>query len=218
MDTCGQFTVLCYGDSNTHGTRAMRSITDRSRFRSRTRWPGHVAEVLKPKVRVLCEGLPGRTTVHDDPVEGAHKNGLRVLPAILESHWPLDVVVLMLGTNDLKTRFAVTSSDIARSMERLLAVIAGSRAGPSGAAPKVLLIAPPPITETGWLAGHFAGGADFSHHLGDALADVAGRWGIGFLDAKGVAEVDPVDGVHMTEAGHAALGAAVAARLRTMLG
>lgn len=218
MNTCCRSTVLCYGDSNTHGTRAMRSITDRSRFRSRSRWPGHMSEALKPNVRVLCEGQPGRTTVHDDPVEGAHKNGLRVLPAMLESHWPLDVVVLMLGTNDLKTRFAVTPADIARSMERLLAVIAGSRAGPDGVAPKVLLIAPPPITETGWLAGHFAGGAEISHHLAEAYAEVAARWGVGFLDAKGVAEVDPVDGVHLTEAGHAALGAAVATRVRTMLG
>lgn len=217
MNTCCRSTVLCYGDSNTFGMRAMRSVGDVSRFRSRGRWPGRVADALKPGARVLCEGLPGRTTVHDDPVEGDHKNGLRVLPAILESHWPIDVVVLMLGTNDLKTRFAVTPADIARSVERLLGVIAGSRAGSKGKAPQVLLIAPPPITETGWLAGHFAGGAEFSHHLGAAYAEVAGRWGIGFLDAKGLAEVDPLDGVHMTEAGHAALGAAVATRLRAML-
>ena len=217
MTACCRSTVLCYGDSNTFGMRAMRSAGDRSRFRSHARWPGQVAEALKPNVRVLCEGLPGRTTVHDDPVEGEHKNGLRVLPAILESHWPLDVVALMLGTNDLKTRFAVTPADIARSVERLLAVIAGSAAGPDGAAPKVLLIAPPPITETGWLAGHLARGAAFSHHLADAYGDLAARRGIAFLDARGVAEVDPMDGVHMTEAGHAALGAAVAGKLRAML-
>lgn len=218
MTTCCRATVLCFGDSNTFGMRAMRSAGDRSRYRSHARWPGQVAAALKPKVRVLCDGLPGRTTVHDDPVEGDHKNALRVLPAILESQWPLDVVVMMLGTNDLKTRFAVTPADIARSVERLLGVIAGSGTGPDGKAPKVLLIAPPPITETGWLAGHFAGGAAFSHHLGAAYAEVADRWGVGFLDANGVADVDPLDGVHMTEAGHAALGAAVAARVRTMLG
>ncbi len=151
-------------------------------------------------------------------MEGDHKNGLRVLPAILESHWPINVVVLMLGTNDLKTRFAVTPADIARSVERLLGVIVGSRAGPDGTVPKVLLIAPPPILETGWLAGHFAGSAVLSHHLGDGYAELADRWGIDFLDARGLAEVDPLDGVHMTEAGHAALGAAVAGRIRAMLG
>ncbi|MGS4944082.1 SGNH/GDSL hydrolase family protein [Meridianimarinicoccus sp. RP-17] len=218
MSTCCRSTVLCYGDSNTHGQRAMRGPDDVSRFRSHVRWPGRVSAALNPKVRVLCEGLPGRTTVHDDPIDGAHKNGLRILPAILESHWPIDVVVLMLGTNDLKTRFAVTPADIGRSVERLLGVIAGSRGGRDGEPPAVLLVAPPPIVETGWLAGHFAGGAEISHHLGASYADVAARWGCDFLDAKGVAEVDPVDGVHLTEAGHAALGAAIAAKLRTMLG
>lgn len=218
MSTCCRSTVLCYGDSNTHGRRAMRGPDDRSRFRSNVRWPGQVSAALRPKVRVLCEGLPGRTTVHDDPIEGAHKNGLRVLPAILESHWPIDVVVLMLGTNDLKTRFAVTPADIGRSVERLLGVIAGSRGARDGTPSAVLLVAPPPIVETGWLAGHFAGGAEISHHVGACYADVAARWGCEFLDANGVAEVDPVDGVHLTEAGHAALGAAVTAKLRTMLG
>jgi lysophospholipase L1-like esterase len=217
MITWCRTTVLCYGDSNTHGQRAMRHPDDISRFRGHVRWTGRVSAALKPKVRVLCEGLPGRTTVHDDPIDGAHKNGLRVLPAILESHWPLDVVVLMLGTNDLKTRFAVTPADIARSIERLVAVIAGSRVGRNGEPPAVLLVAPPPITETGWLAGHFAGGAEISHHLGKAISDVATRWGCEFLDAKGVAEVDPVDGVHLTEEGHAALGAAITAKLRTIL-
>jgi lysophospholipase L1-like esterase len=218
MSNCCRSTVLCYGDSNTHGQRAMRTQDDISRFRSHVRWPGVVAAALKPKVRVLCEGLPGRTTVHDDPIDGAHKNGLRVLPAILESHWPLDVVVLMLGTNDLKTRFAVTPADIGRSVERLVGAIAGSRGRRDGAAPAVLLVAPPPITETGWLAGHFAGGGEISHHLAAGYAEVAARWGCEFLDANGVAEVDPVDGVHLTEAGHAALGAAVTAKLRAMLG
>lgn len=217
MSNCSRSTVLCYGDSNTHGQRAMRGPDDVSRFRSHLRWPGRVAASMKPKVSVLCEGLPGRTTVHDDPIDGAHKNGLRILPAILESHWPIDAVVLMLGTNDLKTRFAVTSADIGRSVERLLGVIAASRGGRDGAPPAVLLVAPPPIVETGWLAGHFAGGAEISRDLGRCYADVAARWDCAFLDADGVAEVDPLDGVHLTEAGHAALGAAVTAKLRTML-
>lgn len=218
MTTCCRSTVLCYGDSNTHGRRAMRGPDDVSRFRSHVRWPGRVASALKPNVRVLCEGLPGRTTVHDDPIEGAHKNGLRFLPAILESHWPIDAVVMMLGTNDLKTRFAVTSADIGRSVERLLGVIASSRGGREGNPPQVLLVAPPPIVETGWLAGHFAGGADISQDLGRCFAEVAARWNCAFLDAGGIAEVDPLDGVHMTEAGHDALGAAITAQLRSMLG
>jgi lysophospholipase L1-like esterase len=69
---------------------------------------------------VISEGLPGRTTVHDDLVEGGKRSGLEVLPAILPSHAPLDLMLLMLGTNDLKPRFSVTAAEIARSIERLV--------------------------------------------------------------------------------------------------
>jgi lysophospholipase L1-like esterase len=210
-------TILCYGDSNTHGTCAMLGPDDLQRFRSHVRWPGRLASMMGDKVRIVCEGLPGRTTVHDDPIEGAHKNGLSVLPAILESHRPIGIVVLMLGTNDLKSRFAVTSSDIARSIQKLLSVIAQSRCGPAGKAPKVLLIAPVPIREVGFLGGHFAGGAPISHSLAELYSDLAAAQGCAFLDAGAVADVDPVDGVHLTRAGHEALSEHVAAKLRTML-
>ena len=72
------------------------------------RWAGRLARLL-PDWEVIAEGHPGRTTVHDDPVEGAHRNGLTVLPALLESHRPVDVVLVMLGTNDLKERFSVNA-------------------------------------------------------------------------------------------------------------
>ena len=66
------------------------------------------------------EGHPGRTTVHDDPIEGEHRNGARILPALLESHRPIDLLAIHLGTNDLKHRFSVTAFEIARSLERLV--------------------------------------------------------------------------------------------------
>ncbi len=119
-----------------------------------------------------------------------------MLPALLETHRPVDVVLLMLGTNDLKQRFSVNAMDIALSLERLVGVIRASAAGPGGAAPGVLLVAPPPIEEVGCLAEMFAGGAAKSQALGARIAAVAARLGLPFLDAGRLVKVSPVDGIH----------------------
>ena len=94
-------TLLCYGDSNTHGTMPMPDLGFQGRYSRDERWSGRLQRLL-PDWEVIAEGHPGRTTVHDDPVEGAHRNGLTVLPALLETHRPVDAVLLKLGTNDLK--------------------------------------------------------------------------------------------------------------------
>ena len=110
-------TILCFGDSNTHGTRAMRRPDDRRRFSKEDRWTGIMASCLGDDWTVVEEGLPGRTTVFDDPIEGQHKNGLRMLRGLLESHREIDLVIIMLGTNDLKFRFSVSATDIALGAE-----------------------------------------------------------------------------------------------------
>jgi lysophospholipase L1-like esterase len=208
--------VLCYGDSNTHGTAPMTTLRDRRRLGRAERWPGVLAAGLGPAWHVVEEGLPGRTTVHPDPVEGEYKNGLAVLPAILDSHRPIDLVVLMLGTNDLKPRFQVPPVQIATSIERLLRVIGASEAGPDGTAPRVLLIAPAPVVEEGSLADVFAGGPARAG-LAGPYAEVA-RWhGAAFLDASDVWTVSPVDGVHFDVPEHAKLGRAVAAAVRELM-
>ena len=188
-------TLLLYGDSNTHGTMPLHESGAMGRFAHRHRWTSLLAADL-PDWEVIPEGHPGRTTLHDDPVEGAHRNGLTVLPAILESHRPLDVVALILGTNDLKQRFSVNAADIALSLERLIRVIRASGAGPMGGAPAVLLVAPPPILEVGPLAAIFAGGAAKSQGLGQEIGRVAARNGVPFVDLAGKIAVSPADGIH----------------------
>ena len=163
---------------------------------------------------MIAEGHPGRTTVHDDPIEGAHRNGLTVLPALLESHKPVDVVLMMLGTNDLEPRFSVNAGDIALSLERLVRVILASGTGPDGSAPGVLLVAPPPITETGCLAGMFAGGAAKSRALAAEVQAAAARVGVPFMDAGPVVTVSPIDGVHYGPEANPALAQAFAAAIR----
>ncbi|MFC2967885.1 GDSL-type esterase/lipase family protein [Acidimangrovimonas pyrenivorans] len=202
--------VLCFGDSNTHGTMPLPSLTERGRHGFSSRWTGHFRRALGPAVHVIDEGHPGRTTVHPDPVEGEHRNGLSVLLALLESHRPLDLVVMMLGTNDCKARFAVTADDIARSIDRLCGVIAAAQCGPGGATPKLLLVAPPPLTETGCLAGMFEGGAAKAAALAPRIEAVAQARGAGFVDAGAHITVSPIDGVHFDAAAHATLGTVLA--------
>ena len=202
-------TILCYGDSNTHGTMPMPDLGSMGRYDRQTRWPGQLAARL-PDWQVIEEGLPGRTTVHDDPVEGAHRNGLTVLPAILESHRPVDVVILMLGTNDLKQRFSVNALDIALSLERLVLAIRASGCGPGGTAPGVILVAPPPILEVQDLGVMFAGGEAKSQQLGARIAAVARGLGVPFVDAGSLIGVSEIDGIHYDEPAMAALAQAFA--------
>ena len=208
--------VLVYGDSNSHGTAPMATLEDMHRFGPAERWPGVLAAELGPGWIVREEGLPGRTTVHPDPIEGVHKNGLAVLPAILESHRPIDVVVLMLGTNDLKHRFQVPAVEIGESAGLLVHTIRHSYCGPGMAQPAVLLVAPPPVLEAGCLAEIFEGGAVKSQRLAGTYAGVATRHGAAFLDAGEVIVSSPLDGVHFDAEEHAKLGRAVAAALKKM--
>ena len=210
-------TVLCFGDSNTHGTRALRHALDIRRFAADVRWPGQMAAILGDDWHVIEEGHPSRTTVHDDPVEGAHKNGLTVLPALLDSHRPLDLIIIMLGTNDLKMRYSLPAMDIAASLQRLLTCISTSISGPELGTPKVLIVAPVPIIETGFLAEMFEGGAAKSRKLADYFAAVAKRNNVEFFDAGSVAKADPVDGIHLIAEDHAAIGSAIAAAVTKMM-
>ena len=209
-------TILCYGDSNTHGTRPIPKVGAMQRFGERERWPGILRASLGAGWAVIEEGLPGRTTVHDDPIEGAHKNGRATLRACLESHLPIDLVVLMLGTNDLKARFSVTASDIAGSVEMLIREILACNAGPDGGVPRLLLVAPAPVEEIGFLGGMFEGGAAKSRKLAALYQVVADRHGAAFLDAGAVIRVSPVDGVHFEAEQHHALAQAVGAAIAAM--
>ena len=202
--------VLCFGDSNTHGTRAMRTPTDKHRHPKPQRWPSVMATALGEDWDVIAEGHPGRTTVHDDPIEGAHKNGFRVLHALLESHRPLDLVILMLGTNDLKARFGLSAHDIMLGVQRLVGELQRSDCGPEGRAPAVLVVAPVAVSETGIFTEIFAQAAAKSAELPNLLCAMAARSGAGFVDLNPVASIDPVDGIHLDAQAHAAIGAQIA--------
>jgi len=211
-------TILCFGDSNTHGTKALANLQVTERHAPADRWPNVMATALGPEWTVIAEGLPGRTAVYDDPVEGAHLNGLTILPALLESHAPLDLVIILLGTNDTKPRFSAVPHDIMRGIERLVRMVRQSECGPNGAAPAVLVGAPLPIVETGVLAEIFEGAAAKSVVLPQRLAAMAARHEVGFIDLAPVAQVDPVDGVHLDAAAQHAVGIAIARAVQAQFG
>ncbi|MBC7479729.1 MAG: SGNH/GDSL hydrolase family protein [Pseudorhodobacter sp.] len=210
--------ILCVGDSNTHGTRPMPTLDGAGRFGHEARWPSVMGKDLGPGFEVINEGHPGRTTVHDDPTTGEYRNGLRVLPALLESHKPLDLVILKLGTNDLKYSYHVSAFDISLFLERMVRVIQGSGAGVDKGAPDVLVVCPPPILEAGCLAEMFAGGAVKSHGLAAAIRTMAERLGVGFFDAGAVIEASPLDGIHYEAEAQVDLGLAMAGAVRDHFG
>lgn len=203
-------TILCYGDSNTWGY-----APDKSRYDRHTRWPGVLRDALGAEYWLIEEGLPGRTTVHDDPIEGAHKNGLAVLPAILESHVPLELVIILLGTNDLKYRFSLTAFDIAEGAGTL---VHGVQQGTWGVVPHVLLVAPPPLaTLPGGFAHMFAGGLEKSRQLAEQYRRVADELNCAYFDAGTVVTTSEADGVHWEATEHRKLGTALAEVVRGVL-
>jgi lysophospholipase L1-like esterase len=136
--TSGMKSVLCYGDSNTWGYDPLTQ----ARFPPEVRWTGVLAGCLGADYRVIEEGLNGRTTRWDDPIE-TDRNGLAYLRPCIESHQPLDLVVVMLGTNDLKQRFNLSASDIAQSAAGAAEAAYRFANGPEGRRTAVLLVAPP---------------------------------------------------------------------------
>ena len=210
-------TILCFGDSNTYGAVPTLARGGGHRFAPDRRWPGILRRHLGVGWEVIEEGHPSRTTVRDDPIEGTHKNGLKALPICLESHMPLDLVILMLGTNDLKHRFAATASDIADSIEVLVRTIQSSEAGPAGARPAIIVVTPAPMQEVDRLAEMFLGGAAKSLQLAGLVRDVAKRCGATFLDAGAFVESSSIDGIHLDVDAHRVLGLEMARTVQALM-
>ena len=207
-------TVLCYGDSNTWGSDPETG----GRFAPGVRWPGVLARELGEGFRVVEEGLSGRTTVRDDPIEGVHKNGRTYLRACLESHKPIDLVAIMLGTNDLKERFGASASDIAQGAASLGEMALTGGCGPEGGAPVVFLISPPPVGKLTDMAEMFEGAEEKSASFAGHYGRFAEQYGCTFLDAGAVISSSDVDGIHLEADEHRKLGEAVARSVGETLG
>jgi len=206
-------TIVCYGDSNTWGYDPSTA----SRYPRDVRWTGVLRRQLGDDYLVIEEGLNGRTTVWDDPIEG-YKNGKDYLIPCLETHRPLDLIIIMLGTNDLKMRFSVPAYDIANGVGVLVDVVQKSAAGPNDAAPQVLMISPPRTTKLTDFAQMFAGAGPKSQGFAKEYKRVADEFGAHFLDADTIIKSSELDGIHFEQGEHNKLGKAVAAKVTEIFG
>jgi lysophospholipase L1-like esterase len=207
-------TVLCYGDSLTWGYNAEGP----DRHALKDRWPSVVQSELGD-VQVIAEGLNGRTTAFDDYLADADRNGARILPAVLVTHSPLDLVIIMLGSNDMKPFICGRAIGAKQGMERLVGIVRGTAYPLEAAAPQVLIVSPPPLSSTNnsEFDAMFDGGVAESRKLADLYAALADEVGSGFFDAGTVAATTPLDGVHLDAANTRAIGEALAPIVRLML-
>lgn len=212
-DTCKS--ILCFGDSNTFGTNPSGGRWPRT-----VRWPGRLQQLLGEDYYVIEEGCGGRTTCHDDDLELC-KNGRRALPVALATHKPLDLVIIMLGTNDMKHRFSLLPCDIAYGAGELVRLVKSYPYGPGYKTPEVLLVSPILLGE------HIEGSiyTGFSHEayetsrlLAPWFRRQAEACGCLYLDAAQAAGPSPRDQLHMEAEDHLALAQRVADMVRQAIG
>jgi lysophospholipase L1-like esterase len=208
-----QKNILCFGDSNTWGFPPDCG----ARYDRQTRWPGVLQQALGEDYYVIEEGLPGRNTVWDDSVEGG-KNGLKQLLPLIHSHMPLDLLIIMLGTNDFKNRFSVSPLDISWSIGRLVKAARDSGHPLLGEAPEVLVLCPPPLADlsNSPFAGILVGAETKSRQLAAVLGSFCEDNQIRMFDAGNVVQTSPVDGVHWEPEEHRKLGVAVAGQVQAI--
>ena len=214
--------IVCFGDSNTHG--ACKDPSDSadhgSRFNENERWTCLLQKKLGEEYLVLEEGLSGRNCAFEDPIhEGM--SGVAHISPILMSHEPVDLLIIMLGTNDTKAYFSATPVNIAGAMERLVRK-AQSTLCWGDHAPRILIICPPHILdglyddEAGLKMG--PGCPEKSRALAEYYRRVADLTGCAFMDAEGIGEFNKIDCMHLTANGHRRLAEALAEKVTEILG
>lgn len=207
--------ILCFGDSNTHGYTPTGG-----RFDEAVRWPMRMGRLLDETYGVIEEGFNGRTTVHDDPTEGGYKSGAMYLPPCLMSSNPLDLVILMLGTNDTKQRFQMNAHTISQGVGELIRLVHQYGADADGQPPRVLVVSPPLIGDNimDTIMGPIFGpqSATTSRGFAEAYRKLALLWKAEYLNAAEFVQPSALDAVHLTEESHLALAQAMADKVQSI--
>lgn len=206
--------ILCFGDSNTHGYCADSSdcAGGGRRFSEEERWTSLVQRSLGPDYLVIEEGLSGRTCVYEDPTEEGLR-GLDYLTPCLMSHQPVDLLVVMLGTNDVRSCYQATPAQVARGMERLLRKAQTTLCWGEGGA-NILLLPPaplPPEVEENVVSGPIMGPgcSEKSRALPALYRALAQRLNCSYFDPSPLIKYNEVDYMHLTRADHARLSGAL---------
>ncbi|MBV9391836.1 MAG: hydrolase [Verrucomicrobia bacterium] len=220
--------ILVFGDSNSWGWIPRHDIQPTLRYDKSVRWPGVLGSLLGPDFEILEEALSARTTNLDDPREdlpseylrGATLNGAKIFPAILASHLPLDLVIIMLGTNDLKTRFDRTPGEIAQAALSLARMVKECEGGvfTQYSSPQVLLLAPPALGSKFHDPTIWIGAREKSLMLGAVMKDAARAANVPVFDTSEVTEIDGIDSVHLSAIAHRAIAEAVKPLVTKLIG
>jgi lysophospholipase L1-like esterase len=208
--------ILAFGDSLTWGFEAGTF----ARHPFEVRWPNALAAGLGGKARVIEEGMNGRTTVFPDPTDIAERNGAVALPMLLTTHQPLDLVIIMLGTNDIKYANRCRAFDASMGMTRLIEIVQRFPWIKTASAPQILIMSPPALCKTSdeWFNDLWGHAIEESKLFAKHYARVAEEMGVHFFDAGTVAKTDSTDGGHIDAKSTQALGVALVPVVKKILG
>lgn len=210
-------TILAYGDSLTWGSDP--AVAGR-RHPVSHRWPDVLAAGLGDGVTMISDGVRGRCTAYDEHLADCDRNGARILPTVLYAHAPVDLVIIMLGVNDMKPHICGTALGAKQGMRRLVQIVQQHAQGlTDGLRAEVLIVAPPPLvpTDNEDMAQMFAGGIGQSKMLANGYQALAAEMGVAFFDAGSVAQASPLDGVHLDADNTAAIGRALVPVVKRIL-
>lgn len=208
--------IICFGDSNTWGYNP----TNGSRYDENTRWPMLLQKLLGDDYQIIEEGQNGRTIANADPWEWGCKCGMDYILPMMESQKPFDLLIIMLGSNDLKAKFHLPVGDIAGSLQNMLMKSKSFLQYQCGIQPKILIVSPPYIGE-GLPDSPFASFFDAdtverSKQLAYWYELVAKQFDCDFMDAAAFCKAGNVDSLHLMEQGHKALAEAIRDKISEM--
>jgi lysophospholipase L1-like esterase len=187
-------TILCFGDSNTWGS----TPDDTGRFDWSVRWPGVLQQLLGDQARVVEDGHGGRTTVFEDPLS-AGKRGADDLPKAIDRAEPVDILILMLGTNDVKVRINAAASAIAEGMGKLVEIAKESKV-----VKEIVIVSPPAIvlTKSGIRDLQFDGAIEKLVKVAEHYERIARVHGVRYVNLTVSLSASPIDGIHLSKETH----------------
>ena len=210
--------IICFGDSNTWGFNPL----DGSRYDENTRWPMVLQNLLGDEYQIIEEGQNGRTIANSDPWEWGCKCGMDYILPMVESHKPFDLLIIMLGSNDLKAKFHLPAGDIAGSLQNMLMKTKSFLQYQCGIQPKILIVSPPYLGEN-LATSPFAPFFDVdtvienSKRLAYWYELVAKQFDCEFLDAAAICKAGEADSLHLMEDGHKALAEGIYRKIREIV-
>jgi|TARA_B110000114_G_scaffold157372_1_gene171868 lysophospholipase L1-like esterase len=219
--------IYIFGDSNSWGYSS-----DGKGSKYELRWPVVMLQNLqkiKSTFSVIEDSLPGRTTDLDDPQDGEFLNGASNLKSSLLAQSPINHSIIMLGTNDLKSRFNKSAKEIAKSLIDLANITLSSKAGKGGwhdeNSPSVSIICPPILgeqtnnpdwnDETWRTYKQWEGGYEKSKILAKEIQLLCNAKNIHFINSNNYIKCSKKDPIHWDEEAHLIFGKTVADILLT---